>query len=146
VGAGSEQPIKQQHPNFARPRKRLFRHQLEGAISGNFLRSDIVELQRLLIDIDKNEILARWRLTAFTPEQIFERLLATLDKGEEMHVRETVGGDEKAHDEHSPECADNGEGKQTMARNPIHSGILENQRRAANLNVAAATGVTENAA
>jgi hypothetical protein len=33
----------------------------------------------LLIDIDENEIVTRWRFTTFAPQQIFERLLAALD-------------------------------------------------------------------
>jgi hypothetical protein len=44
-----------------------------------------------------------------------------------MYVGKTVRGEEQADDEGGPDGANNGECDKAMPRNPVHSGILENQ-------------------
>ena len=85
-----EKPIEQERPDFARPRERPLRHQLQGAIVRKLFRQKRRQLERALIDAEKDKIRTRRRLPAFALEKILEVLLLPPDRGEKGNVREKM--------------------------------------------------------
>ena len=62
--AGGEEPVEEQGPNFARPRKRPLTHELKRAVARQFAWFEGRQLQRALIDPEKDEVVAGRRLAA----------------------------------------------------------------------------------
>src|SRR5207237_6257614 len=117
---GAKQAIKQKDPNFARPWEWPPGHQFKGAITRDLLRSNRIQLQRLLIDSQENKIIARGGFAAFRAQQVLETLLAPPRYGNKRQRRKKV-----THDNHRrPKRADGGKGQTTVARQPRHRTIL----------------------
>ena len=126
--AGGEEPVEEQGPNFARPRKRPLTHELERAVARQFAWFEGRQLQRALIDPEKNEVVAGRRLAALALQKILEAFLARPDGGNERHVRVEM---QQQH-ETRPEERDRGENQQSMAPKPMHEGIIGRLPSAAN--------------
>ena len=81
-----KQPIKQQRPDFTRPREPLLRHQLERTAARDLFSGHWRQVQCALIKSEKNEVLWRRGLSALTPKQIFKALFAPPGRGKKRHI------------------------------------------------------------
>src|SRR5262249_2519483 len=128
--ASPKQAIQQKRPDLSRPRKRPLSHQFKRAITRDFLLTDrLIQLQRLLIDSQKNEVVVRRSFPALSAQQILETLFATPGHRDERQCWEKVAG--KNH--RRPKQTHCGKGQTTMACKPVHSKILKNCTGTANL-------------
>src|SRR5262249_44016701 len=87
-----------------------------------------VQLQRLLIDSQKHQIVVRRSFPALSAQQILEALLAPPRRRDEWQRWEKVAG--KNH--RRPKQTDCGKSQTTMACEPVHSKMLENCTLTAN--------------
>ena len=95
-------------------------HELERAVVRQFAWFEGRQLERALIDPEKDKIVAGRRLAALTLEKIFKAFLARPDGRNEGQIWVEM---QKKH-EPRPEERDRGENQQTMASEPMHQGII----------------------
>src|SRR5207249_6622578 len=94
----------------------------------DLLRSNRIQLQRLLIDSQENKIVTRSGLTAFPAQRVLKTLLPPPRHGNKRQGREKI-----THKNHRrPKRADRGKGQTTVARQPGHWVILWNYTGTAN--------------
>ena len=77
--AGGEEPVEEQRPDFARPRKRPLTHELKRAVICQFAWFEGRQLQCALIDPEKDKVVAGRRLAALPLQKIFKAFLARPD-------------------------------------------------------------------
>src|ERR1700730_14658991 len=95
-------------------------YQLQPTLLSNFLRTDGVQLNRLLVQPDKNELRMRRRFATLAADHVFKTAFATPDAGERRDKWEKM----RQHDETGPKSNDPCQHCQAMAMEPMHERIL----------------------
>src|ERR1700730_17061246 len=123
---GPEQFVHEMDPKLARPRRRkwMFGHQLQTAILRDLLRTDRIELNRLLVQSDENQLRVRRCLATLATQHVFETAFAAPNTGE--HGKEWKKM--RQHYEAGPHCRDGSQHCQSMTMKPVHGRIISQRK------------------
>ena len=122
---GAEKPVEQQRPDCPRPREWPLGHQLEGAISSQFFRQQWRQLQRALVDPEKNKIGPGSGLATLPLEKILVILLLPPNRGDEGKVGQKMGCQDQARTEPANRRYD----EAPMTTKPLHSKDFRSRAR-----------------